>query len=203
MIKTDVVIVGLGPVGATLANLLGQQGFGVLAIERETCVYPLPRAAHFDAEIMRVWQGLGLLTEAMAASRRAAGYEFRNAAGEILLRYDLGDVVAPSGFAPAWMFNQPDLERALRAKLADYPTVEARIGVRLETLAAATSDAVRVTIVDPQGIPRSSRRGTSSAATAQKVPCARRWGSNTSTMPSTSPGWWSTRRSNSRTACRR
>ena len=58
MIDTDVLISGLGPVGATLANLLGQQGLRVLAVERDTSVYPLPRAAHFDAEIMRVWQGL-------------------------------------------------------------------------------------------------------------------------------------------------
>lgn len=151
MIRTDAIIVGLGPVGATLANLLGQQGFGVIAVEREPSVYPLPRAAHFDAEIMRVWQGLGLLTEAMAASRRAPGYEFRNANGEILLQYNFGDMIAASGFAPAWMFNQPDLERELRSKLADYPTVKARLGVHLEGLDAIDPNTVRATIADAQG----------------------------------------------------
>ena len=102
MIQTDVLIVGLGPVGATLANLLGREGFRVLAVEKDMAVYPLPRAAHFDAEIMRVWQGLGLLKEAQAVSRRAPAYEFRNAKGEILLRYDLGEVIVASGFAPSW-----------------------------------------------------------------------------------------------------
>lgn len=156
MIDTDVLIAGLGPVGATLANLLGQQGLRVLAVERDTAVYPLPRAAHFDAEIMRVWQGLGLLTEAMAASRCAPGYEFRTAGGETLLRYDLGDTIAPSGFAPSWMFNQPDLERGLRARLADHPTVEVRLGVRLdnlESLGTGDLEHVRATIFDSQGKP--------------------------------------------------
>lgn len=132
MKEVDVLISGLGPVGATLANLLGQQGLRVLAVERDTVVYPLPRAAHFDAEIMRVWQGLGLLDQVMAVSRRAPAYEFRTARGETLLHYDLGEVVVASGFAPSWMFNQPDLERALRAKLQDYPTVETRLGVALD-----------------------------------------------------------------------
>jgi 3-(3-hydroxy-phenyl)propionate hydroxylase len=150
MIDVDVLISGLGPVGATLANLLGQQGLRVLAVERDTDVYPLPRAAHFDAEIMRVWQGLGLLDEAMKVSRRAPAYEFRTAKGEALLHYDLGDVIVASGYAPSWMFNQPDLERALRSKLKDYPGVETRLGVRLDVFEAA-GDSVTGTIVDASG----------------------------------------------------
>ncbi|MEQ1866740.1 MAG: bifunctional 3-(3-hydroxy-phenyl)propionate/3-hydroxycinnamic acid hydroxylase, partial [Micropepsaceae bacterium] len=154
MIATDVLIVGLGPVGATLANLLGQQGFRVLAVEKDTAVYPLPRAAHFDAEIMRVWQGLGLLKEAMAVSRRAPAYEFRTAKGEALLHYDLEEVVVASGFAPSWMFNQPDLERALRAKLSDHPTIETRLGVRFEGFEQLGTDLIRATITDASGKPQ-------------------------------------------------
>jgi 3-(3-hydroxy-phenyl)propionate hydroxylase len=150
MIDVDVLISGLGPVGATLANLLGQQGLRVLAVERDTEVYPLPRAAHFDAEIMRVWQGLGLLEEAMKVSRRAPAYEFRTAKGEALLHFAIGDVVVASGYAPSWMFNQPDLEKALRARLAAYPTVETRLGVRLDGFEAG-GDGVTGTIVDSSG----------------------------------------------------
>ena len=50
--KFDVAIVGYGPTGATLANLLGQYGLQVLVIEREAQIYDLPRAVHFDDEIM-------------------------------------------------------------------------------------------------------------------------------------------------------
>ena len=151
MIDTDVLVVGLGPVGATLANLLGQQGLRVLAVERDAEVYPLPRAAHFDAEIMRVWQGIGILPEVMAVSRVAPAYEFRTAKGEVLLRFDLGAVTLAPGFAPSWMFNQPDLERALRAKLATYPRVDVRLGVRLEGFDAVPDGGVTASIVDASG----------------------------------------------------
>ena len=56
----DVAIVGLGPTGATLANLLAQQGVRVLVLDREADIYPLPRAVHFDGECMRVFQSIGI-----------------------------------------------------------------------------------------------------------------------------------------------
>ena len=60
MKKYDVVIVGLGPTGGTLANLLALNGFSILILEREKSLYSLPRAVHFDDEIMRVFKLLGL-----------------------------------------------------------------------------------------------------------------------------------------------
>ena len=62
-IAYDVAIVGYGPTGATLANLLGQAGLRVLVLEREAAAYHLPRAVHFDAEVMRVFQAIGLADE--------------------------------------------------------------------------------------------------------------------------------------------
>ena len=40
----DVVIVGLGPVGATAALLLAEAGLTAAAVERDESVYSLPRA---------------------------------------------------------------------------------------------------------------------------------------------------------------
>ena len=53
MKKYDVAIVGFGPTGGTLANLLALQGFSILIIEKEKSFYPLPRAVHFDDERMK------------------------------------------------------------------------------------------------------------------------------------------------------
>ena len=53
MKEFDVTIVGLGPAGGTLANLLAMHDFSILILDREKSFYPLPRAVHFDDEIMR------------------------------------------------------------------------------------------------------------------------------------------------------
>ena len=63
MKEFDVTIVGLGPAGGTLANLLAMHGFSILILDREKSFYPLPRAVHFDDEIMRVFQTIGITKE--------------------------------------------------------------------------------------------------------------------------------------------
>lgn len=57
----DVVIVGAGPVGLTLANLLGTHGVRTLVIERNAALEPEPRAVTLDDESLRTLQGAGLL----------------------------------------------------------------------------------------------------------------------------------------------
>ena len=56
----DVIIVGFGPVGATLANLLGALGLTVTVVERNREIYDKPRAITIDHEIMRLFQACGL-----------------------------------------------------------------------------------------------------------------------------------------------
>ena len=56
----DVVIVGLGPTGGTLANLLAINNLSILILEKEASLYNLPRAVHFDDEVMRVFQTIGI-----------------------------------------------------------------------------------------------------------------------------------------------
>ena len=56
----EVAIVGLGPVGSALANILGKYGIRTVALDRETSAYNLPRAVMFDDEIMRIFQSMGL-----------------------------------------------------------------------------------------------------------------------------------------------
>ena len=62
MKEFDVTIVGLGPAGGTLANLLAMHDFSILILDREKSFYPLPRAVHFDDEIMRVFQTIGTVS---------------------------------------------------------------------------------------------------------------------------------------------
>ncbi len=137
----DVLVVGLGPVGAALAALASDQGLSVIAIDKDSLVYPLPRAAHFDHEIMRLFQQLGIAEEVGKHARVAPAYEFRTAGGDILMRFEL-DRAGPSGWAGSYMFNQPGMEHALRARLAASPRVEVRLE---QTFTGLTQDADGVT----------------------------------------------------------
>jgi 3-(3-hydroxy-phenyl)propionate hydroxylase len=130
----DVLIAGLGPVGAVLAALLAQRGVSVIACDRESEIYRLPRAAHFDAEIMRVFQQLGLAEEVRKHSRTIDAYEFVNAAGEVLMRFAVPQMTA-QGWPASFLFHQPALEEALRTKLEGDVQVELLPGTALVSFA--------------------------------------------------------------------
>ncbi|WP_299807993.1 bifunctional 3-(3-hydroxy-phenyl)propionate/3-hydroxycinnamic acid hydroxylase [Tardiphaga sp.] len=119
----DVAIVGLGPVGATLALLLGQAGLSVVVLEREAEPYTLPRAVHFDDEVMRVLQTIGVADEVLPHTHLSPGMLFVDAAGRRLLDWSRAMNIGPQGWHESYRFHQPDLERILRRKLSTAPSV--------------------------------------------------------------------------------
>ena len=121
----DVAIIGLGPTGGTLANLLGAAGRSVLVIDRETSIYPLPRAIHFDGEVMRIFQSAGLRAPVEGISRPGLkGMHFVNAAGETLLIRGGVTAHGPHGCANNHYFHQPELEGVLREGVARFCHVQ-------------------------------------------------------------------------------
>ena len=118
----------MGPVGAAAANLAGASGFRTIVIDRDNQPYRLPRAIHFDAEIMRVFASLGL-RDAMTAATRPLG-------GSVYLGSDLKPIrtfrsPGPAHAAashPSNLFYQPQLEAILRANLDRYPHVAVHLG---------------------------------------------------------------------------
>jgi 3-(3-hydroxy-phenyl)propionate hydroxylase len=125
----DIAIIGYGPAGATLAKLLGQAGLSVLVLEKDQDIYPLPRAIHFDGEIMRVFQAAGLRAEVEAVSRPGLkGMRFVNAQGETLLIRGGTSANGPHGCANNYYFHQPELEHVLREGVARHANVQVRLG---------------------------------------------------------------------------
>ena len=123
----DVAVIGCGPAGALLANLLGACGLQVLVLERDAEVYPLPRAIHFDGEVMRVFETAGLRTAVEAISRPGLqGMHFNNADGDTLLIRGGSTAHGPHGCANNHYFHQPELEQVLRQGLQRWPGVQLR-----------------------------------------------------------------------------
>jgi 2-polyprenyl-6-methoxyphenol hydroxylase-like FAD-dependent oxidoreductase len=140
----DVAIVGYGPVGQLLAILLGQRGRRVQVLERWPRAYPLPRAVHFDHEIGRVLQAAGVADAVAACTEPASVYEWRNAAGDVLLQIGRDAEHSLSGWPESSMFCQPALERILDERVRSLPSV--RVDRGCEVVAArAEGDRVELT----------------------------------------------------------
>jgi 2-polyprenyl-6-methoxyphenol hydroxylase-like FAD-dependent oxidoreductase len=123
----DVAIVGYGPVGQALAILLGQRGWHVGVFERQPAAYPLPRAVHFDHEVGRILQAAGIADTLTDGVEVADTYEWRNAQGRVLLRFE-SDPVGVSGWPDANMLAQPELEKRLDARARALATIEVHRG---------------------------------------------------------------------------
>ncbi|MBV9236879.1 MAG: FAD-dependent monooxygenase, partial [Xanthobacteraceae bacterium] len=138
----DVAIIGYGPVGATLANLLGLCGLSAVVLEREPSVYHLPRAVSLDGEGMRLFQTLGLAEELLPRVNVSRNIRHVNAAGQLLLLISRGGI-GPEGWNHAYRFYQPELEAVLRQGASRYPSIDVRL--RCEAFALdERSDDVRI-----------------------------------------------------------
>ena len=115
----DVVIAGLGPVGAVLALRLERAGLDVLVVERSPELFALPRAIAADDEVQQILSLCGPgLVEPMLHDQPVRFVSSGRTLGEI--RFPWRD-----GFCGLAFFHQPSLERSLRAMLG----CEVRLGV--------------------------------------------------------------------------
>jgi len=128
----SILVVGAGPTGLTVANLLGQYGIETLLIERNLGLSDFPRAISIDDEGLRICQALGLREEVLADVLLDLGAQYLSH-GQLLVH------VTPSsrrnGYPLISTFDQPSLEATLLAGLQRFPCVETRFG---HTLAAFT-----------------------------------------------------------------
>jgi len=58
----------------------------VIALDKDAAPYALPRAVHFDHEIMRIFQQLGVAEQMRRHARDLPDYEFRAADGRVLMK---------------------------------------------------------------------------------------------------------------------
>jgi 3-(3-hydroxy-phenyl)propionate hydroxylase len=148
---TDVALIGMGPTGGVLASLLGSRGVRVDVFERDAAVFPKPRAVHLDAETMRVLQQIGVTETIAPAVTPIRGMDMLNADGELIYKYVAPRGPGPLGWAEGFMFYQPELERALRRRAAEHPSVSVHAGHEVRSVRAEADGAGAVLEVDSAG----------------------------------------------------
>ena len=95
-------------------------------------MYPLPRAAHVDYEIMRILQAMGCADECAGEIRENLGMDFLNADRELLLRFD-SPGLGPSSWPSSMFIFQPRFDRQLRAAAVDAGA-QVRLGHEITSL---------------------------------------------------------------------
>lgn len=113
--RTQVVIVGAGPTGLTVANLLAAYGVNFVVLDREPGPMNLPRAIVLDDEGARTLQVFGLDESFVAHTMKAVGSKYLDDEGKCIAETGAGPETY--GFAKRQYIYQPELERALRERL--------------------------------------------------------------------------------------
>ncbi|EPG73250.1 putative 3-(3-hydroxy-phenyl)propionate/3-hydroxycinnamic acid hydroxylase [Leptospira fainei serovar Hurstbridge str. BUT 6] len=128
----DVAIIGLGPVGLTLAHILGKKGLNVIVLEKEPVFYGNARAVYTDDECLRIFQAAGVVEEVYKDMMYDIPVQFTKGNGTPIVQYT--PTSTPYGWPIINFFYQPYLETKLAEKLQKYPNVTILRGREFQSL---------------------------------------------------------------------
>lgn len=141
MRDVEVAIVGAGPVGLMVANLLGAAGTQVAVLEANRGLLGLPRAIAYDAETLRLFALIGLLGDIEQCLIKNPHVRHLNSRGRVLMQADM-PAQGPYGQSSLGTFYQPDFERVLLRGLERFETVRVLFGHQVTSLLQGDEDAV-------------------------------------------------------------
>jgi 3-(3-hydroxy-phenyl)propionate hydroxylase len=131
-VNTDILIVGAGPTGLTLANILGQGRVNTVLIERNESTVNEPRAVSIDDESLRTMQAIELVEPVLENVVTGYGVHYlTEPAGRCFAKVE--PTASDFGYPRRNAFRQPLLEATLREGLRRFPSVSLRFGHTLDS----------------------------------------------------------------------
>ncbi|OBI93417.1 3-(3-hydroxyphenyl)propionate hydroxylase [Mycobacterium alsense] len=140
-VDVDVVVVGAGPVGLTLANILGLQGVRTLVVDERDSLIDYPRGVGLDDEALRTFQSIGLVHRILPHTVPNQILRFVDAKRRVLAEMAPPD--ARFGWPKRNGFVQPLVDAELLCGLDRFDHVEVRWNHPMVSCAQA-DDAVTV-----------------------------------------------------------
>ncbi|MFM1814024.1 MAG: hypothetical protein RLZ98_719 [Pseudomonadota bacterium] len=147
-LETDVAIVGAGPTGLTLANLLGIAGVRTLLVERNASTVQEPRAVSIDDESLRTLQATGLIDAILPDLALDYGAHYHDPKGRCFAKVE--PATREYGYPRRSAFEQPRLEQRLRDGLERFAHVEALFSHSVNSV-RQDGDCVVLSIACPDG----------------------------------------------------
>lgn len=123
---TDVLVVGAGPVGLTIANILGLQGIRTVVVEERDTLIDYPRGVGLDDEALRTFQSIGLVERVLPHTVPNQILRFMDAKRRVLAEMAPPD--ARFGWPKRNGFVQPLVDAELLAGLDRFAHVQVRWG---------------------------------------------------------------------------
>ena len=152
-VDVDVVVVGAGPVGLTLANILGLQGVRTLVVDERATLIDYPRGVGLDDESLRTFQAIGLVDRILPHTVPNQILRFVDAKRRVLAEMAPPD--ARFGWPKRNGFVQPLVDAELLSGLDRFEHVDVWWG-RPMISCAETDGAVRVEL-DGEAGPKNLR----------------------------------------------
>lgn len=140
---TDVLIVGAGPVGLTLANILGLQGVRTLVVDERDTLIDYPRGVGLDDEALRTFQSIGLVDHVLPHTVPNQILRFFD--GKRRLLAEMAPPDARFGWPKRNGFVQPMVDAELLRGLERFDCVEVAWGRAMQSC-EETADGVTVSI---------------------------------------------------------
>ena len=147
--RADVLVIGGGPTGLTVANLLGTLGVPTILIERNASTSNEAKAISLDDESLRAMQFADLDSAVYPIIVPGTGTRYFSASGRPLL-HARGPGTRRYGHPFKSTFAQPDLERILASGLGRFQSVSARFGTTLCAL-RQTDEGVTAVVAEAAG----------------------------------------------------
>lgn len=141
---TDVLVIGAGPTGLTLAASLHKRGINALVVDRLPAGANTSRAAAVNARSLEVLEELDVSWRLVKAGLIAPRFTMRQGS-RLLIPVDFSDL--PTTYPYTLMISQADTERVLEERLNELGT---RI-IRPKTLTGLSQDDDGVTAVFEDG----------------------------------------------------
>lgn len=129
--RRDVVIIGAGPVGLTLALALGRAGASVLLLEREAGLPTEGRATTIHASTLELLDELGVAEEALELGLPASTLQYRDHSSGEQATLDFGVLAPLTKFPFRLQLEQNRLCGILLRAAEALPSVEVRFGAEV------------------------------------------------------------------------
>lgn len=145
---TDVIIIGAGPVGLTMANSLGLAGVNVKVIEQLDQLIDYPRAIGIDDESLRTMQSIGLIDQVLPHTTPDHAMRFLTPSGRCFA--DIQPKTREFGWPRRNAFVQPYVDAVLLEGLKRFEHVDVLFSRIVQTF-QQFQDHVEVQIKNKNG----------------------------------------------------